>query len=79
MQIVTDSGMNLVPEMAEGLDFRVVPHTIMLQDKVYRSDIDISSDAFYQLLEETGAYPTTSLPSPGDFAAVFRDLAQSDP
>ena len=79
MKIVTDSGMNLAPEMAEGLDFRVVPHTITLQDKVYRSDIDISSEAFYQLLEKTGAYPTTSLPSPGDFAAAFRELAQADP
>jgi len=78
MKIITDSGMNLVPEMAEGLDIHIVPHAITLQDKVYRSDIDISSEDFYRLLAETGAYPTTSLPSPGDFATVFRDLAQSD-
>lgn len=79
MHIVTDSGMNLVPQMRQGLDLHIVPHTISLAGQVYRSEVDIDSSTFYQLLEETGEFPSTSLPSPGDFGQVYRQLAASDP
>ena len=79
MKVVTDSGMNLAPVMARDLDIRVVPHTIQLGNKTYRSDVDIDAASFYGLLESTGAFPTTSLPAPGAFAAVYRELAVEDP
>jgi len=71
--------MNLVPEMSQGLEIHIVPHTIVLGDTVYRSEVDIDAATFYRRLVQTGAFPTTSLPSPGDFAAVYRELAATDP
>ncbi len=34
---------------------------------------------FNQILTDTGAFPTTSQPSPGDFADKYRELAKNDP
>jgi len=79
VKIVTDSGMNLAPTMARDLDITIVPHIIQLGDATYRSEIDIDAGAFYGLLESTGDFPTTSLPSPGAFADVYRQLAAEDP
>jgi len=41
--------------------------------------VDISVEEFYELLERTGEMPSTSQPSPGDFAELYRNLARTDP
>jgi fatty acid kinase fatty acid binding subunit len=79
VQIVSDSGMDLSAEQMEGLDIHIVPLTVTLEGKSYRSGIDISSEQFYQLLEATDNYPSTSQPSAGDFAALYQSLAERDP
>jgi DegV family protein with EDD domain len=81
MQIVTDSGVDLAltPEEQRDLRIRVVPLVVNLEGQTYREGIDITTDEFYHRLIETNALPTTSQPSPGDFAAVYRELAATDP
>ena len=81
MQIVTDSGVDLAltPEEQRLLSIRVVPLVVNLEGQTYREGVDITTDEFYQRLAETNALPTTSQPSPGDFASVYRDLAADDP
>jgi len=81
MQIVTDSGvdLDLTPDEQRGLNIRVVPLIVNLEGQTYREGVDITIDEFYQRLAETEALPTTSQPSPGDFAAVYRELAAVDP
>lgn len=81
MQIVTDSGMDLYlpPEEMPDMPLNPVRHTITLQGKTYKSGLDIQSEDLYRLLQETGAFPTTSQPSSGDFAEMYRTLAVTDP
>ena len=79
MQIVTDTGMDLTAEQRENLDFHFLPLTLTLDGKTYRSGIDIEPEAFYDILEASEGLPTTSLPSPGEFAELYRRLAQDDP
>jgi DegV family protein with EDD domain len=80
MQIVSDRGMDLAPEQLEGLDnINLVPLTIHLDGKTYVSGVDITPEGFYELLETAEGMPTTSLPSPGDFAELYRELAKEDP
>ena len=81
MQIVTDSGMDLYlsPEEMPDMELHIVRHAITLEGKTYKSGLDITSEGLYQLLAETGGFPTTSQPSGGDFAAVYRELAKTDP
>lgn len=81
MQIVTDSGMDmyLPPEEVPDIPLNPVRHTITLQGKTYKSGLDIQSEDLYRILQETGAFPTTSQPSSGDFAEMYRTLAVTDP
>ena len=79
MQIVTDHGADISTEQREGLDIHYVPLTITLGGRVYRGGVDISVQEFYELLDRTGEMPSTSQPSPGDFAELYRNLARTDP
>ena len=81
MNIVTDSGTDLLlpPEELAELDIHVVPLVVTLDGKSYRENVDIRSDEFYRLLAATDSLPTTSQPSIGDFAEMYRRLAASDP
>jgi DegV family protein with EDD domain len=71
--------MDMSPEQLVGLDIHLVPLTIHLDGKSYVSGVDIQPDEFYTLLTSTEGMPTTSLPSPGDFATLYKQLAETDP
>jgi DegV family protein with EDD domain len=79
MQIVSDRGLDLANEQLQGLDFHQVPLILTLDGKSYRSGEDIQPEEFYKLLDQSEGYPTTSQPSAGDFAELYRRLAASDP
>lgn len=79
MQIVTDGAMDMSPEQQRGLLIHNVPISFTLDNKTYRSGVDIQPDEFYRLLASTHHFPTTSQPSPGEFADLYRKLAQTDP
>jgi len=81
MQIVTDSGTDLwLPaEQATELNIHIVPLTVTLEGKTYREKVDIQPEEFYRLLEASDSLPTTSQPSAGDFADLYRQLAATDP
>jgi DegV family protein with EDD domain len=57
----------------------IVPLVVTLEGTSYREDVDITPKEFYPLLEASEQMPTTSQPSAGDFAAVYRRLAETDP
>jgi DegV family protein with EDD domain len=79
MQVVTDSGMDLTTEQRAGLDFHIIPLVLTLDGISYRSGVDIEPDAFYKILEASTGLPTTSQPSPGDFAEIYRQVLPADP
>jgi DegV family protein with EDD domain len=79
MQIVTDRGADLSPEQLEGLDIHYAGLRITLDGKTYESGVDLDPLTFYQMLLETESFPTTSQPSAGEFADLYRKLAQKDP
>jgi DegV family protein with EDD domain len=79
MQIVSDRGMDLTPEQTDNLNIHLAPLTLTLDGKTYRSGVDIQPAEFYHLLTTTESFPTTSQPSAGDFAEIYRELAKTDP
>jgi len=79
MQIVTDRGADVLPEQLGGVEVHYAPLRITLDDKVYMSGIDLDGETFYRMLESTHSYPTTTQPSAGEFAELYRELAKKDP
>ena len=76
VRIVTDSTADLPPQLAQQLGIIVVPVYVRFGEKVYRDGVDISEGEFYQKLVDSPTHPTTSQPSPGDFADVYSKLSQ---
>jgi DegV family protein with EDD domain len=77
MHIVTDSAADLTPEEIQANDIHVASLKIQFPEGVVDSE-SITRDDFYARLARMWPHiPTTSLPSPGDFAAIYRKLVES--
>lgn len=76
VKVVTDSVADLPDEVVKELDIGVVPILVRFGDKLYRDGIDLTSDEFYRMLEESRVLPATSVPSPRMFADVYDKLAE---
>jgi len=73
--IVVDSTADF-PDAAERFpNWRVVPLYVRFGEESYRDYVDLAPDEFYAKLQSAPELPTTSQPTPGDFLAVFEQLA----
>ena len=75
VKIVTDSSVDLSPKLAEELGITVVPLYVRFGNEVYRDQIDISADEFYQRLQHDPVHPSTTQPTPQDFANAYEKVA----
>jgi DegV family protein with EDD domain len=76
--IVLDSTADF-PEAPERFpNWRVVPLYVRFGDESYRDYVDLAAHDFYERLRGVDALPTTSQPTPGDFLAVYEELAGYD-
>jgi DegV family protein with EDD domain len=76
VKVVTDSTSDIPPNLAQDLNITIVPIYVIFGQKVYRDRVDIFEDEFYHKLGFGSVYPTTSVPSPQDFADAYNKLAQ---
>lgn len=74
VRVVTDSTCDLPTGIAAGLNIRVLPLYIHLGNRDYLDGIDISRDEFYAKLPTCINYPTTAVPSPLKFCAIYDSL-----
>ncbi|HKB32499.1 MAG TPA: DegV family protein [Candidatus Dormibacteraeota bacterium] len=72
--IVTDSTADLPPELAALRSITVVPLTLNFDGKPLLDGVDIRPGEFYRRLHSVTTHPTTSQPSPGRFAEVYKSL-----
>ena len=75
VKIVTDSCSDIPQEEAKQLGITVVPVYVRFGDEVYRDGVDIDSSEFYRKLLASSVHPPTAVPSPGDFAKVYKEVA----
>jgi DegV family protein with EDD domain len=76
VKIVTDSTCDIPPQLMQDLGITAVPIYVVFGDKSYRDKLDIGDDEFYEKLVHGPVHPTTSIPTPKDFADVYNKLAQ---
>lgn len=73
--IVLDSTADFPDAAAHHANWRVVPLYVTFGDESFRDGVDLGADAFYERLRASPVFPTTSQPTPGDFAAAYEELA----
>jgi DegV family protein with EDD domain len=75
-RVVTDSTADLPAEWAREHQIEVVPLKVLFGNEAFRDGVDLTSDQFFDRLSKASKLPTTSAPSPGDFAAVYERLSK---
>ncbi len=75
--VITDSIASLPLELRRREQIHMVPLALILPEGVYRDSMDIDPRQYYRRLRQDGFSPKTSAPSPGEFAAVYQQLAKT--
>jgi DegV family protein with EDD domain len=76
IKIVTDSTADLTPQLAKEHSITVVPVYLRGGDEDLHDQVDISADEFYRRLSHDAIHPSTTQPSPQDFADVYKGLTK---
>lgn len=76
VRVVTDSCSDITSKMAEQFGLTVIPLNVHFGDKVYRDNIDLNTEGFYQKLTRSKILPTTSIPSLALFTDTLNNLAK---
>jgi DegV family protein with EDD domain len=74
--VVTDSTADLPEDWRTRYGIEVVPLKVIFGSETFRDRVDITDDEFFRRLGTATKLPTTSAPSPGEFADVYRKLAE---
>ena len=73
VKLLTDSSADLTDELYQRYDIFVVPFYVTFDKQTYYKErVEISSAEFYKKLRSEKVYPSTSLPSTGDYEEAFR-------
>lgn len=72
IRVVTDSTSDILPAAAARLGVDVVPLTVRFGDEQFRDGVDLSPEQFYRRLPGATVQPSTSQPTPEQFAEVYR-------
>jgi DegV family protein with EDD domain len=73
--IVTDSTADLTAEQAAHYGITVVPLDVRFGNETFEDGVDLSPSDFMTRMQHAPGLPTTSQPSTGAFADVFRSLS----
>jgi DegV family protein with EDD domain len=73
--VVLDSTADFPEAPQRFSNFRVVPLYVRFGDESFKDYVDIDPARFYERLQRAPVLPTTSQPTPGDFLAVYEQLA----
>ena len=74
--VVTDSTADLPDDWRERFQIEVVPLKVLFGTETFRDRVDMTDEEFFRRLATATKLPTTSAPSPGEFAEVFTRLAK---
>ncbi|MGD1120028.1 MAG: DegV family protein [Dehalococcoidales bacterium] len=76
VKIVTDTLSDITGDLAAKLDVTLVPLYVRFGEEIYRDRVDITSEDFYRRLVNEPKLPSTTQPTPNDFTAVYKKLAE---
>lgn len=73
--VVTDSTADLPDEWRDRYGIEVVPLKVLFGKESFRDRVDMTDEEFFRRLAGSTSLPTTSAPSPGEFAQVYERLS----
>ena len=74
--VVTDSTADLPEAWRERYGIQVVPLKVLFGEETFRDGVDLNNEEFFRRLSTATKLPTTSAPSPGEFAELYERLSK---
>ncbi len=74
--VVTDSTADLPDAWRDRYGIQVVPLKVLFGEETFRDGVDMNNEEFFARLATSSKLPTTSAPSPGEFAELYTRLAR---
>jgi DegV family protein with EDD domain len=75
LRIVTDGAADIPTGWENEFGIDVIPINIQFGEKTYLQNIDLDTEGFYKLVDETKKIPKTSQPSPHQFSEFYKRIA----
>lgn len=75
-RVVTDSTADVPAEWVDRYGIEVVPLKVLFGNQTFRDRVDLTDEQFFERLAGATQLPTTSAPSPGEFAQVYERLSR---
>ena len=72
--IVTDSTSYLPKELRDELHIHMIPLSVVMGRETYREELDITTEAFYEVVRTEEKLPTTTQPPIGEFVKLYEQL-----
>ncbi|WP_064094158.1 DegV family protein [Rossellomorea aquimaris] len=76
IKLMADSTCDLSNEVLELYDISLAPLTVTIGGKDYKDRVDIEPDEFYGFMEDLPEFPTTGMPSPAEYLAIFHQAVK---
>ena len=70
--IITDTDCSLPFDLSDKYNIRQVPINILFGGETFLTEIDIDDVQLFERIDREGSLPTTSAPSPGQFAEAYQ-------
>jgi DegV family protein with EDD domain len=77
LRIVTDGAADIPVGWEKEYRIDVIPINILFGEKTYLQNVDLDSEGFYKLVDETRKIPKTSQPSPHQFTEFYKRIAEN--
>jgi DegV family protein with EDD domain len=77
IRIVTDGAADIPQGWDKEYDIDVIPINIQFGEKTYLQNVDLDSEGFYKLVDQTRKIPKTSQPSPHQFMEFYKKIAKA--
>lgn len=74
LRIIVDGSADMPEGWPEKYEFGIIPIPIQIGDKTYYQGVDITSDQFYELVENPENQPKTAAPSPSKIKDMIENL-----
>ncbi len=79
LRIVVDSSLNVPDDFLAEYDIIEVPALVIFgPNEVYKNKVEITNEEFYRRLVEGREHPTTSQPTPAQFAEAYRQAGTDE-